>query len=131
MNLDMAIKVLREAIPDLVAVYLYGSEATREARPDSDVDLAVLAGNAMPAAKQFDLRQDIESLLHRDVDLVDMRMASTVLRMQVISTGTCLFAGDETRRQQFEDFVYSSYARLNEERREILSDIAAQGRVYG
>jgi predicted nucleotidyltransferase len=131
MNLDMAIKVLREAIPDLVAVYLYGSEATSEARPDSDVDLAVLAGNSMPAAKQFDLRQDIESLLHRDVDLVDMRMASTVLRMQVISTGTCLFAGDEARRQQFEDFVYSSYARLNEERREILSDIAAQGRVYG
>jgi hypothetical protein len=33
-------------------------------------------------------------------------------------------------RASFEATALSAYARLNEERREILNDIAARGRVY-
>jgi uncharacterized protein len=69
--------------------------------------------------------------LHRDVDLVDLRSASTVMRMQVISTGECLTAADEAARREFEMYTYSDYARLNEERRDILKRISASGLVYG
>jgi hypothetical protein len=69
-------------------------------------------------------------LLHRDVDLIDLRQASTVMRMQVVSTGESLFSADDPKREQFETMVYASYARLNEERRGILDDIRARGRVY-
>ncbi len=31
----------------------------------------------------------------------------------------------------FETYVFSSYARLNEERREILETVQQRGRVYG
>jgi hypothetical protein len=51
--------------------------------------------------------------------------------MQVVSTGRCVYSCDEVKRQTFEMLVYSSYARLNEERRDILKDIAARGTVYG
>jgi hypothetical protein len=34
-------------------------------------------------------------------------------------------------RSAFEAFALSAYARLNEERREILNDVRARGRVHG
>lgn len=53
------------------------------------------------------------------------------MRMQVISTGECLDAPNETARLEFEMYTYSDYARLNEERRDILKRIRASGLVYG
>lgn len=67
----------------------------------------------------------------RDVDFVDLRAASTVMRMQIVSTGTVLFESDRAVRQAFEVHTYSAYALLNEERAGILEDIHERGRVYG
>ena len=125
------IEYLRKSVPELIALYRFGSQAKGTARPDSDVDLAVLARNPIPAIRRFELAQELAIQLHRDVDLVDLRSASTVMRMQVISTGTCLDAPDEPARREFEMYAYSDYARLNEERRDILKRIAESGVVYG
>ena len=125
------ISYVREVIPDLIGLYRFGSQAKGEARQDSDVDLAVLARSPIPNLRRFELAQDLAVQLHRDVDLVDLRTASTVMRMQVLATGTCLMSFDETARQEFEMYAYSDYARLNEERREIVKDITKRGFVYG
>ncbi|MEK7761619.1 MAG: nucleotidyltransferase domain-containing protein, partial [Nitrospirota bacterium] len=79
------IEYLRKSVPELIALYRFGSQAKGTARPDSDVDLAVLARNPIPAIRRFELAQELAIQLHRDVDLVDLRSASTVMRMQVIS----------------------------------------------
>lgn len=125
------IKHLRKTVPGLIALYRFGSQAKGTARPDSDVDLAMLARDPIPAMRRFELAQELAIQLHLDVDLVDLRSASTVMRMQVISTGTCLDAPDESARREFEMYAYSDYARLNEERRDILKRIAESGVVYG
>lgn len=125
------IEHIRQSVPDLIALYRFGSQAKGTARTESDLDLAVLACDPIPAMRRFELAQDLAIQLHREVDLVDLRTASTVMRMQVISTGTCLDALNEPARREFEMYAYSSYARLNEERREILKRISASGLVYG
>jgi len=125
------IEQVRKSVPGLIALYRFGSQAKGTARPGSDVDLAVLARDPLPAMRRFELAQELAIQLHRDVDLVDLRSASTVMRMQVISTGTCLDAPDEPARREFEMYAYSDYARLNEERRDILKRIAESGVVYG
>lgn len=130
MNDYALIEFVRQAIPDLIALYRFGSQAKGTMRPDSDVDLAVLARNPIPALRRFELAQEVATRLHRDVDLVDLRTASTVMRMQVISTGECLFTAGDRLQGEFEDMVYSAYARLNEERGEILNDIRMRGSVY-
>ena len=122
---------IQRMIPDLIALYRFGSQASGTARPDSDVDLAVLAHHPIPAMRRFELAQELAVQLHRDVDLVDLRTSSTVMRMQVISTGECLDAPDESARREFEMYTYSDYARLNEERRVILKRISESGLVYG
>ena len=121
----------RQAIPNLVALYRFGSQETGRSRPDSDVDLAVLAHTPIPNLRRFELAQNLAIQLHRDVDLVDLRTASTVMRIQVLSTGTCIMSLDEPTRREFEMYAYSDYARLNEERREIVKGIAKRGFVYG
>jgi len=130
MNDNALIEFARQAIPDLVALYRFGSQTKRNIRPESDVDLAVLARNPIPALRRFELAQELAAQLHRDVDLVDLRTASTVMRMQVISTGECLAAPEEAARREFEMYAYSDYARLNEERREILKRVRASGMIY-
>ena len=131
MQVDALIEQVRKAVPNLIALYRFGSQAHGTAGPESDVDVAILAPEPLPPANLFDLQQELAALLHKDVDLIDLASAATVLRMQIISTGECLFSGDDQRREEFETRVFSSYARLNEERRGILDDIRARGSVYG
>lgn len=130
MDVDAMLQESRKVVPDLIALYAFGSQVSGGVRPESDVDLAVLAPKALSPSVLFTLREDLAARLNRDVDLVDLRATSTVLRMQVLSTGRCLFSGDDRARETFEMVAYASYARLNEERRGILEDIRAQGSVY-
>lgn len=124
------IQHIREAIPGLIALYRFESQAKGTARPYSDVDLAVLAHDIIPMIGLFELAQELALQLHRDVDFSDLHDASTVMRMQVLSTGTCLPAPDDRARREFEMYAYSDYARLNEERRETVKGITKSGLVY-
>ena len=101
MNDNALIEFVQQAILDLIALYRFGSQVKGTIRPESDVDL------------------------------VDLRTASTVMRMQVISTGECLNAPNEAARSGIRNVAYSDYARLNEERRDILKRISASGLIYG
>lgn len=106
---------------ELVAVWLYGSAARGELRPDSDVDLAFLAAKPVNPMRRLQVAQQLSLRLHRDVDLVDMSRISTVLRSQVVGHGRRIATADRPAAEAFEMFVLADYARLNEERREVLA----------
>jgi len=131
MNDNDLIHYIKQSVPGLIALYRFGSQTKGTTRPESDIDLAVLAHDPIPSMRLFELAQDLAVQLHRDIDLVDLRAVSTVMRMQVLSTGVCLAAPDETARRTFEMYAYADYARLNEERHEIVKGITARGLVYG
>jgi len=122
---------IRSEIQDVLAIYLFGSAVAGELRPDSDIDLAILCATFLPATRLWSLAQSLAVIAGRDVDLIDLRSVSTVMQAQVISTGERLFCASEPVCGEFEDRVYSDYARLNEERRHILDDINERGRIYG
>ena len=122
---------LRCEIPDAVGIYVFGSWGTAAERADSDLDLAVLPRQVLAAARTWNIAQELAGLAGRNVDLVDLRAASTVMRAQVIVHGERLFCGDERRCTEFEDMTFSDYARLNEERAGILEDIQRRGSIYG
>ena len=130
MSYDRLLDVLRSRVPGLVAVYVFGSSETGGAHPASDLDLAVLAATRIDAMTRWELQGALASSAGRSVDLVDLRSASTVMRMQVVSTGRVLFASDRAEVDRFEMYVLADYCRLNEERRAILDDVKRRGRVY-
>jgi predicted nucleotidyltransferase len=129
--MELIIKTLLEAIPGCQAIYCFGSWGTEAERPDSDIDIAVLPLHALAPVHSWELAQKLASLAGRSVDLVDLLRASTVLRMQVVAYGERLYSSDVEGVEQFEDTVFSSYVRLNEERREILADVRQRGSIYG
>lgn len=131
MDAGMIGQFLNQHIPNVIAIYQFGSQVHGTARPTSDLDVAVLARDPIPAERRFHLAQDLAAQLHRDVDLLDLRTASTVMRMQVLATGQCLDTRDDQAKAEFEMYAYADYARLNEERKELLKGITQRGLVYG
>lgn len=127
----IAVAQIRAALPEVVAIYRFGSTVDGSSGPQSDVDLAVLTTAPLDPLARFDLQERLATALHRSADLVDLRAASTVMAMQVVGSGVLLYTTDTAARSAFEDLVYGMYARLNEERRGILERVVAEGSVYG
>jgi predicted nucleotidyltransferase len=130
MKQEDVIRVLRDGIDDPIAIYLFGSAASGAVHDASDIDLAVLPREPLLSATRWNLQQELAIALQCDVDLVDLRSASTVLRFQVVTTGDLLYDGDPRKRAEFEMVTLSMYARFNEERREILEQVRRDGRIY-
>lgn len=122
---------LRRVFEDLVAAYRFGSTAQGTATSASDADIAVLARERIAPARRFDVQEQVAAEIGRDVDLVDLASASTVMAIQVITKGDLIYEGDSDARGRFEDLTFGAYARLNEERRAILERVASEGTVYG
>ena len=103
-------------------LYLFGSYAVGKTRDDSDLDLAFLSSKEIDDYQRFLTAQKLASKLNIDIDLVDLAKASTVFKTQIIQ-GDLLFAKNEQQKQQFELLTLKKYARLNEERKEIIEKI--------
>lgn len=127
---DDIVAMLQAALPNLLAVYAFGSRVQGTARPDSDLDLAVLVAGKVPPLETWDLAQTLAIRFDHDVDLLDLRDASTVMQYQVITTGKRLWAKD-VQADVFECMVLSEKTTLDEARAGLLQDIQREGRVYG
>ena len=128
--LQSARTALLGAIPELLAIYLFGSAARGDARNDSDVDLAVLGRRPLTPLRRFELQRELSVLLNRDVDLVDLLCANSILRAEVIAHGRRLHQRDADSVLDFEARSLSDYGSLLDATRALRDDIRARGRVY-
>ncbi|HZN91603.1 MAG TPA: nucleotidyltransferase domain-containing protein [Myxococcales bacterium] len=131
MDLPALVQTIRDAVPDVIAVYLFGSMARGDESVRSDLDLAMLGRGPLDPVFRWELQQRLAVAAGCDVDLVDLRAASTVLRVQVLRDAQLLFESERNARALFEATALSMYARLNEERRGIIEDVLRSGRIYG
>lgn len=115
---------LQQQRNDIALIYVFGSYADGTANAESDLDIALLTHQPLANIQRFELAQQLASHIHKDVDLVDLNQASTVLQMQVLSTGRKLF-GDNTIDDLFGAKVFSMYSRLQESRKAIIDDFLA------
>jgi len=122
---------LKSNVDGLDIIYLFGSQAEGSVHKNSDLDIAIKCKSSITSTQLWEIANELADIAKCDVDLIDLSIASSVMRMQIVSKGICLYAQDKHETAVFEDFVYSDYVRLNEERAEILSDITVRGTVYG
>lgn len=125
------VATLKDALPDLRLVYRYGSAGGPFQRPDSDLDLAVLAGHRLTFDERLNLAVELAAVAGCDVDLNDLRALPVTLRVQIVLDGALLYAADAVEAQAYATHTLSDYVRLNEERRAILADIRARHRIHG
>lgn len=130
MNRDALIQMLREALPGLMAIHAFGSRVHGTARPDSDLDLAVLLPGYLDPVQGFELAGRLADVAGCPVDLVDLRAASTVMQHQIITRGERWWSVG-LPVELFELFVLSEKMDLDEARADLLQDIRERGNVYG
>lgn len=71
-------------------VRVFGSLARGEGRDDSDLDLLVTLGEGRSLLDLVGLKQDLEDLVHRPVDVVTEAALSPYLREQVLAEAIAL-----------------------------------------
>jgi len=120
---------LLDARLGLDTLWLFGSAATGAARPDSDLDLAVLVRSRPDLHDLLAARADLTALLGREVDLVDLEQASPILAMQVLRHGSVLYEAAPNHRVLFAAALVSRYEDLRRLRAPI--EEAALRRVRG
>ncbi|MCX8086959.1 MAG: nucleotidyltransferase domain-containing protein [Rhodocyclaceae bacterium] len=125
------VAVLRECVPDLRAVYRYGSAGSIWERPESDLDLAVLAARPIAYDCLMQCAARLAQLTGKEIDLNDMHRLPVTLRVQIVTEGVRLYAADRREAEEYDSRVLSEYAALNEARRGILADVAARGSIHG
>lgn len=130
MNRDAILQALQSRVPDLLAVYAFGSRVQGTAGPLSDIDLAVLVEGLADPVSLWGLSGDLADLAGCPVDLLDLRAASTVMQYQVITTGERWWAKD-VQAALFESAVLSDKTELDNARAGLLADIQATGVIHG
>jgi predicted nucleotidyltransferase len=117
-------------LPNTMAIYAFGSQVHATASADSDLDLAVLVAGYAEALSLWDLAGSLPDMVGCQVDLLDLRAASTVMQYQVITTGECLWSVG-LQAGLFECYVLSEKTDLDRARAPLLADILSTGKIYG
>lgn len=115
-------------------VYVFGSCADGEETRKRDMDIALLLPYAESSAAGSlalsGVRFDLEKRLGRSVDVVNLQIVSTVFQKEIIASGVRVYCPHEDEGDTFEMLVMSKYAKLNEERADILASFYATRRAY-
>ena len=130
MKRETLVQTLQVQLPNLLAVYAFGSRIQGTDGPTSDLDLAVLVAGYADALVLFDLAGELADIAGCEVDLLDLRAASTVMQYQIITTGKRWWALDG-QAALFEVAVLSEKTALDTARAGLLADIQQRGTVYG
>jgi predicted nucleotidyltransferase len=113
--LDALLAVLRQRLPALQGVWLFGSEAKGTAHAGSDIDIAVLGPAPFDAVQLFDVGLDLGVLAGRDVDLVDLRRLPVVVQKEVLVEGRRIDGIDGAACEAFESLAIAMYVAFRDE----------------
>ena len=117
-----AIKNILLSKLNIKLIYIFGSFGKYIERKDSDIDFAILTEKKIDEYRLFMISQKLADVLKKEIDLVDLNSASAVFRAEIVRKGKLIYYSDNLVRMDFQMKTLRDYARLNEERKEILGN---------
>lgn len=76
------------------------------------------------------ISQGIADKIKIEVDLIDIKKASTVLKSQIVGNGKVIYSKNEDEKINFQIRALKEYCLLNEERKVVLDKIQERGYIY-
>ena len=116
------IKIVKAEFPDLLAIYLFGSQVAGETHNESDLDLALLfrSGDTPDALVIYHLPGKMVDIAGCSVDIGILRLDNVVFAKEVITKGRRIYCHDQRQCDEFAMYCLAYYGQLNFERAEIL-----------
>jgi len=123
-------KAILDLYPNTEAIYVFGSYADSSYRPDSDVDIAILANELQPK-EMWNLKGDISKKVNKDVDLVSLNSVGRVLQYEILWKGIRIYEKDAESIAMKEMRILSLCNEYLEQTQELAEEIVRSGKVYG
>lgn len=121
---DVLDALRRTGGPMLELAFVFGSVARGEARPDSDIDIAVRYAKPLEAEQKLALIRELGAVTGRPVALVDLRTSGPIVAREALTKGKRIFGSNTDFVTQlsrtlvdYEDFA-PLVERMQRERRE-------------
>jgi predicted nucleotidyltransferase len=92
--IDVQLREVFGHFPKIVLVVLFGSVATGLQRPDSDLDIAVAAADALTVEDKLFLINSLTERTGRPIDLIDLNRALEPLLGQILRHGRRIMGSD-------------------------------------
>ena len=111
------IRSVLERHPEIRIALLFGSLAAGRGRRDSDLDLAVAAGQPLGTDQKTALIAELAQATGRPVDLVDLRTAAGLVLQKALTTGLRLHVTDSAllaelvKKMWFDEADFQPYRR--------------------
>ncbi len=116
------IQKITQAFPKVLAIYAFGSRVNTTFRKESDLDLAILVEGYADQITLWALASELTEIVNCQVDLLDLRAASTAIQFQVVTTGQKVWYLDP-QAGLFECFVLSEKSALDEADADLSADL--------
>ncbi|GAA0500648.1 hypothetical protein GCM10008986_29970 [Salinibacillus aidingensis] len=127
-------ELIKETLKDRLQpafLIVFGSYAMDSAHDDSDLDLAYYSNQISTSYERFLLMEELAEKCNVNVDLVDLKNVDTVFAAQIFTTGEPIYVADKNVFIKERMKTLSMYARLNEQRAEIIQGIRERGNIFG
>ena len=99
--------------PEVIAVYLFGSQVTGKPDRASDVDIGILLDTkdqAIQIERRNQYMVDLANILRKEIHPVIFNSAGEELMRRIFSTGKCILVKDEKQLSLFKMIMYARIA---------------------
>ncbi|AZV46161.1 hypothetical protein C3L23_02410 [Nautilia sp. PV-1] len=111
---------LKEFFKEADGIWLFGSYADGTYNENSDIDIAVLFKNKISPVDLFKMKENLELILKKDIDLIDLTAVNDVFAYEIVTKGKNIkktkFADD------YEYRIWLRYLDLQDDRKEIIKE---------
>ncbi len=122
---------LLEAI-ECEAIVLFGSFARGTQNDESDIDIAFLSNKEISKKEIFYLKQNLEDIANRDIDLINLNDdIGDGFKYEILMNGIILYCEDDIKFDLYKIRIFRDYLDLNESRQPIIDRIKNGGTIYG
>ena len=107
---------------EVIAVFLLGSTASGNSRPDSDIDLAILTdgGESLDPVIRVNIANVLSYQLSKPVDLGQISSKNLVFAREALLKGDPVFVRDEERMNMIRATLLGMYIQYNLDRKEVV-----------
>lgn len=114
---------------DIKFAFIFGSFASKQMTPSSDLDIAIFFYNTLDFNEINELKEKLAGALRKEVDIVVLNSASPIIKMQVLKKGILIINRDPKTYNEFFMKTMNEYDDLKSIRKGIETNIL-KGRIY-